>query len=101
MPVTAKKIQPLSDNLLIEPTGRETQLPSGIVIPDTAKEKPQEGKVVAVGPGKRDEHGNRIPMEVKTGDLVMYKKWGGTEIKVEGKDMLLAREEDILAVIND
>lgn len=93
------KIKPLSDYLLIEPLERETKLPSGIVIPDTAKEKPQEGKILAVGPGKRDEKGNIIPIDVKAGSKVMYKKWGGTEIKVEGKDLLLVREEDVLAII--
>jgi len=96
---TTNKIKPLADYLLIEPTQRETKLPSGIVIPDTAKEKPQEGKVIAVGPGKRDDSGNRIPMEIKVGDVVMYKKWGGTEVKVENKDMLLVKEEDILAIV--
>jgi len=99
MSTTVSKIKPLSDYLLIEPLSKETTLPSGIVIPDTAKEKPQEGKVVAVGSGKRDEDGNKVPMEVKVGDIVMYKKWGGTEVKVEGKDFLLVKEEDILAVI--
>lgn len=94
-----KKIKPLSDYLLVEPLDRETKLPSGIVIPDTAKEKPQEGKILAVGPGKRDEKGNIIPIDVKAGSIVMYKKWGGTEIKAEGKELLLVREEDILAVI--
>lgn len=93
------KIKPVYDYLLIEPLQGETKLPSGIVIPDTAKEKPQEGKVLAVGMGKRDDSGNVIPMSVKTGDIVMYKKWGGTEIKIEGKDILLVKEEDILAII--
>ncbi len=93
------KIKPLSDYLLIEPLERETKLPSGIVIPDTVKEKPQEGKVLSVGPGKRDEKGDIVPMGIKTGSVVMYKKWGGTEIKVEGKDLLLVKEEDVLAVI--
>lgn len=97
--VNINKIKPLSDYLLIEPLERETKLPSGIVIPDTAKEKPQEGKIVAVGPGKRDEKGNIIPMNVKSGSVVMYKKWGGTEIKAEGKELLLVREEDVLAII--
>ena len=99
MSITLTKVKPLADYLLVEPLQKETTLPSGIVIPDTVKEKPQEGKVVAVGPGKRDEQGNRIPMEVKVGDIVMYKKWGGTEVKIEGKDVLLAREEDILAIV--
>ena len=93
------KIKPLSDYLLIEPLERETKLPSGIVIPDTAKEKPQEGKVLAVGPGKRDDNGNVVSFGVSAGSIVMYKKWGGTEIKVEGKELLLVKEEDVLAVI--
>jgi chaperonin GroES len=92
-------LKPLSDYVLVEPSAKETTLPSGIVIPDTVKEKPQEGKVIAVGPGKRDDKGNRVPMELKVGDTVMYKKWGGTEIKFEGKDLLLVREEDIIAVV--
>jgi chaperonin GroES len=99
MTTSINKIKPLSDNLLVEPLQGETKLPSGIVIPDTAKEKPQEGKVLAVGTGKRDDSGNIIPMNVKTGDIVMFKKWGGTEIKIEGKDLLLVKEEDILAII--
>ncbi len=93
------KIKPLFDNLLIEPLSRETTLPSGIVIPDSAKEKPQEGKVIAVGTGKIDENGKKVDMVVKPGDIVMYKKWGGTEIKVEGKEMLLVKQEDILAIV--
>jgi len=93
------KIKPLADFILIEPLESETTLPSGIVIPDTAKEKPQEGLVTAVGPGRQNKKGDRIPLEVKTGDTVMFKKWGGTEIKIEGKDMLLVKEEDILAIV--
>lgn len=99
MPVSISKIKPLSDYLLIEPLQRETTLPSGIVIPDTVKEKPQEGKVVAIGNGRRDDKGNIIPLQVRAGDVVMYKKWGGTEIKAEGKELLLVKEDDILAVI--
>jgi len=94
-------IKPLFDFVLIEPLEKETTLPSGIVIPDSAKEKPQEGKIIAVGPGKeRDEHGKLKPMTVKVGDVVMYKKWGGTEVKIDGKEHLLVREEDLLAVVN-
>ena len=99
MSTSASKIKPLSDYLLIEPLSRETTLPSGIVIPDTVKEKPQEGKVLAVGSGKRDDSGNKVPMEVKVGDVVMYKKWGGSEIKADGKELLLVKEEDILAIV--
>ena len=93
------KIKPLFDNVLIEPLERETTTPSGIVIPDTAKEKPQEGKIVAVGSGGIDSEGKKIEMTVKKDDVVMYKKWGGTEIKVDGKDMLLVKQEDILAIV--
>jgi len=99
MATTANKVRPLSDYILVEPLQKDTTLPSGIVIPDMAKEKPQEGKIISVGPGKRDDDGDRIPMDVKAGDIVMYKKWGGTEIKIDGKDMLLVKEEDILAIV--
>jgi chaperonin GroES len=99
MATTANKVRPLSDYILVEPAQKETTLPSGIVLTDTAKEKPQEGKIISVGPGRRDEDGDRVPMDVKVGDTVMYKKWGGTEIKIDGKDMLLVKEEDILAVV--
>ena len=94
-----EKIKPLSDYLLIEPLEKETVLPSGIVVPDTAKDKPSEGKVFAVGPGKKDEKGNVTPVQVTVGSVVMYKKWGGTEIKAEGKDLLLVKEEDVIAII--
>jgi len=96
---SAAKIKPLFDYLLVEPMQKDTTLPSGIVIPDTAKEKPLEGRVISVGSGKRDDSGNRIPMEIKAGDVVMFKKWGGTDIKLDGKDMLLIKEEDILAIV--
>lgn len=99
MLTTVDKVKPLADYLLIEPLQKETTLPSGIVIPDTVKEKPQEGKVVAKGLGRRDEKGQLIEISVNVGDVVMYKKWGGTEIKIEGKEYLLVKEEDILAVI--
>lgn len=91
-------LNPLSDYLLIEPLESETTLPSGIVIPDTAKEKPQKGKIVATGPGKKSEDGTPIPLDLKIGDIVMYKKWGGTEVKDNGKEYLLVKEEDVLAV---
>ncbi len=93
-------VRPLSDNILIELLERETQLPSGLVIPDTAKEKPQEGKVVAVGPGKT-EKGETVKPSVKVGDHVLYKRYGGDEIKIEGKDYLMVSADDILAVIED
>ena len=93
-------IKPIKDYILIEPLTRETTTASGIVIPDTVKEKPQEGKIIAMGLGKFNEDGDeRIPFEVKLGDIVMYKKWSGTEVKIEGKEMILVKEEDILAVV--
>lgn len=95
----ASNIKPLFDYLLIEPLEKETTTASGIVIPDSVKEKPQEGKVIAVGEGKVGTDGKVIKLLVKVGDLVMYKKWGGTEVKLEGKEYLLVKEEDILAII--
>jgi len=95
------KIKPLFDNILIEPLEKETTLPSGIVIPDSAKEKPQEGKIVAVGEGKVDSEDKKVAMVVKKGDIVMYKKWGGTDIKVDGKDLLLVKQEDVLAIVGE
>ncbi len=93
-------IKPLSDHILIEPLKQEEKTKSGILLPDTAeKEKPEQGKVVAVGPGKTDEQGKRIPMEVKVGDVVLFKKYGPDEIKVDEKEYLIASEEDILAII--
>lgn len=87
-------LRPLADRVLVEPSAAETKTASGIIIPDTAQEKPQQGTVVAVGNGKKDE-----PMTVKVGDTVLYGKYGGTEIKHEGKDYLIMRESDIFAVI--
>ncbi|HOM78024.1 co-chaperone GroES [Patescibacteria group bacterium] len=96
-----KTVKPLFDYLLIRPLEGETTRPSGIVIPDTAKEKPQEGKVISVGPGVKDKDGNTIPMEIEVGSVVMYKKWGGTEIKINGEEHILVKQEDILAVIEE
>ena len=87
-------IKPLADRVLIEPAAAETKTASGIFIPDTAKEKPQKGTVIAVGNGKKDE-----PLTVKIGDSVLYGKYAGTELKLEGKDYLIMREEDILAIV--
>jgi chaperonin GroES len=94
-------IKPLHDFVLIEPLDQETTLPSGIVIPDTAKEKPQRGLVVATGPGRSNDKGEVKTLTVKEGVKVMYKKWGGTEIKIDNKNYLLVKEEDLIAVIND
>jgi len=93
------QVKPLSDQVLIKPLDQEQTTSSGIVIPDTAKQKPQQGEVVAVGPGKLVDNA-RVPLEIKVGDKVYYKKWGGNEIKIEGEDYLLVKEEDILAIID-
>lgn len=94
------KITPLFDNVLIEPEEAEEKTASGIILPDTAKEKPQIGKVIAVGSGKVGPKGDTHPMVVKIGDRVMYKKWGGNEVKLEGKEYTLVGQEDILAILS-
>jgi chaperonin GroES len=91
------KIQPLGERILVKPMAKEEITKGGIVLPDTVKEKPQEGEVIAVGLGKHSDKGVRIPMEVKLGDIVLYAKYGGTEIKLEGEDLIILRESDILA----
>ena len=93
----AVKLQPLADRLVVKPIEREEVTKGGIVLPDTAKEKPQEGEVVAVGPGRLSEDGKRIAMDVKVGDRVIYAKYGGTEIKIEDEEFVILRESDILA----
>jgi len=92
-------IKPLFDNVLVKPLAAEDKLPSGIILPDSAKEKPQMGEVMAVGPGGTDEKGNRVKMIVKVGDRVMYKKWGGNEVKVNGSEWMLVEQKDILAMV--
>jgi chaperonin GroES len=93
----AVKLQPLADRVIVRPIEKEEITRGGLVLPDTAKEKPQEGEVLAVGPGRLSEDGKRIAMEVKVGDIVVYAKYGGTEIKVEGEELVILRESDILA----
>jgi chaperonin GroES len=93
------KIKPLSDRVLVVGIEEKEKTTGGIIIPDTAKEKPQEGKVVAVGPGKWDENGKRIPLEVKKGDRVLFGKYSANEIKIDGVEHLMMREDDILGVI--
>ncbi|OGN99688.1 MAG: co-chaperone GroES [Chloroflexi bacterium RBG_13_51_52] len=93
----AAKLQPLADRVLVKPTEKEEKTKSGIYLPDTAKEKPQEGEVVAVGPGKMTDDGKRIPLDLKVGDRVIYAKYGGTEIKIDDEEMMILRESDILA----
>ncbi|MFC1915629.1 co-chaperone GroES [Chloroflexota bacterium] len=93
----AAKLQPLADRLVVKPIEAEEKTKTGIYLPDTAKEKPQEGKVIAVGPGRLSEDGKRIAMDVKVGDIVVYSKYGGTEIKVDDEELIILRESDILA----
>jgi chaperonin GroES len=93
-------IKPLEDKIVVQASEAETTTASGIVIPDTAKEKPQEGKVLAVGPGRVDDKGNRIPVDVKEGDVVIYSKYGGTEVKHDGEDYLILSARDVLAIVN-
>jgi chaperonin GroES len=93
----AVKLQPLADRLVVKPTQKEEMTKGGIYLPDTAKEKPQEGEVVAVGPGKLTDDGKRIPMDLKVGDKVIYSKYGGSEIKIDDVEMIILRESDILA----
>jgi len=93
----AVKLQPLGDRVLVKPTEKEEKTKSGIYLPDTAKEKPQEGEILAVGPGKMTDDGKRIPMDLKVGDKVIYAKYGGTEIKIDNEEMMILRESDILA----
>ena len=92
-------IRPLQDRVIIKRVKEEEKSKGGIIIPDTAKEKPQEGEVVAVGPGGRDEKGERIPPEVKRGDRILFGKWSGSEVKLDGEDLLIMKESDILGVI--
>ena len=92
-------LKPLADRLVVEPTEQEEVTAGGIILPETAKEKPQQGKVIAAGPGRTDDKGKRVDMEVKLGDKVLYAKYSGTEIKLEGKKVLILRESDILAVV--
>ena len=95
----AKKLRPLGDRLVIQPSAHEEMTKSGIVIPDTAKEKPQEGTVLAVGPGRILDDGERERIDVKKGDKVLYAKYAGTEFKVDGEDLLIVSQKDILAVV--
>jgi chaperonin GroES len=95
----AISLKPLGNRVVVEPIEQEEVTAGGIVLPETAKEKPQKGKVVAVGPGDRDEDGNRIPMDVSEGDTVLFAKYSGTEIKLDGKKLLILRENDLLAIV--
>lgn len=92
-------IKPLEDKVVVKQAAAEQTTASGLVIPDTAKEKPQEGEVVAVGPGRFDDNGNRLPLDVKVGDKVIYSKYGGTEVKYAGQDYLILSARDLLAIV--
>jgi chaperonin GroES len=92
-------LKPLGDRLIVEPVEQEDKTSSGIILPDTAKEKPQQGKVLAVGPGARKEDGSRSPLDVSVNDTVLYAKYGGTEVKLNGNKYLILRETDILAIV--
>jgi chaperonin GroES len=97
----ALNLKPLGSRVVVEPIEQEEVTAGGIVLPETAKEKPQQGKVMAIGPGDRDEDGDRIAMDVKVGDKILFAKYSGTEIKVDGKKLLILRESDILAIIEN
>lgn len=99
--MTSKKmnLRPLSDRLIVEPKEREGQTASGIILPETAKEKPQEGTVLAAGPGRMDDAGKRIAMDIGTGDVVLFPRYGGTEIKIDDRKLLIIKESDILAIV--
>ncbi len=93
------KFRPLGDRVLVKRVEEETKTKGGIIIPDTAKEKPQEGEVISTGPGARDDNGKIQPLDVKAGDRILFGKWSGTEVKVDGEDLLIMKESDVLGVI--
>jgi chaperonin GroES len=93
------KFRPLHDRVVVRRIEAEAKSAGGIIIPDTAKEKPQEGEVVAVGPGGRDEGGKLIPIDIKTGDRILFGKWSGTEVKIDGDDLLIMKESDVMGVV--
>ena len=94
------KFRPLGDRVLIKRVEEEEKTKGGIIIPDTAKEKPQEGEVIAVGPGARDEDGKRVEMDVKAGDRILFGKWSGTEVKIDGEDLIIMKESDVLGIVD-
>ena len=94
------KFRPLHDRVVVKRIDAEEKSAGGIIIPDTAKEKPQEGEVIAVGPGGRDEAGKLVPIDVKSGDRVLFGKWSGTEIKLEGEDLIIMKESDIMGIVD-
>ena len=95
----AVKFRPLHDRVVVKRLEGEEKTKGGIIIPDTAKEKPQEGEIVAAGPGNRDENGKLVPLDIKAGDRILFGKWSGTEVKIDGQDLLIMKESDILGVV--
>lgn len=95
------KVRPLGDRLVVERIEQDEKTAGGIIIPDTAKEKPKHGRVLAVGPGARDENGKRLPMDLEVGDVVLFTQWAGNEIKVDGKEYLVLKESDVIGVVED
>ena len=96
---TGAKVSPLADRVVVKPLEESETMRGGLYIPDTAKEKPQQGEIIAVGPGRFDEKGNRLPMDVKAGDKVLYGKYSGTEVTIDGEQYLILRESDVLAIV--
>ena len=96
----ALKLRPLGDRVVVEPLEQEERTESGLFIPETAKEKPQRGKIIAIGDGRRDDDGNRVPMDVKVGETILFAKYGGTEVKLDNQKLLILKESDILAVVD-
>ena len=96
----ALKLRPLGDRVVVEPMEQEERTESGLFIPETAKEKPQRGKIIAIGDGRRDDDGNRVPMDVKVGETILFAKYGGTEVKLDNQKLLILKESDILAVVD-
>ncbi len=94
------KFRPLHDRVVVKRIDAQERTKGGIIIPDTAKEKPQEGEVIAVGPGARDEAGKLVPLDVKVGDSILFGKWSGTEVKIDGEDLLIMKESDIMGVLD-
>ncbi len=95
------KIRPLNDRILVQRLEEEGKTAGGIIIPDSAKEKPAEGKVIAVGPGKLNDNGDRVAMDVKEGDTILFSKYGGTDVKIDGEDYLIMREDDVLGIVEN
>ena len=95
------KFRPLGDRVVVRRVKEDQKTPGGIIIPDTVQEKPQEGEIIAVGPGARDENGKLVPLDVKKGDRILFGKWSGTEVKIDGEDLLIMKESDIMGILDE